>query len=119
EAVEAMRALVPAGIERQRVALEHALEQADHGGATLHDQPSLRSVAAQRMETESFVERTRRRDVLHGEADRKRTQFHAALPVGVEGVNVRPWCAAATLSWRRPCCSANRSRRNDDAVRPI
>src|SRR5262245_40664169 len=79
ECGQLLRLLVPAGIEREHVLLEHALEQPDDVVAVLEDQPVLRRVPAERLEAEHLVELLRRRDVLHREADRERPELHVML----------------------------------------
>src|SRR5262249_10363140 len=65
---------VPARVERQHVLVEHSLEEPDGGGLVLQDQPVLRRITADRLETEFFVERPRRTKVLdaqtHGEVSK-------------------------------------------------
>lgn len=50
--------LVPAGIEGEQVALEHALEQADHDAIVAQYQPVLRRITTGHREPQRFVERT-------------------------------------------------------------
>ncbi|MBA2557276.1 MAG: hypothetical protein H0V12_08045 [Chloroflexi bacterium] len=66
---------VPAGIERQRVPLEHTPEETDRCSAVLKDEPVLRLVAPDDREAKLFVERARSGEVPDGEA-------HGEIPEG-------------------------------------
>ena len=52
---------------------------ADHVRAVLQDQPILRGIAAEALETELLVEAPGRLDILDCQADRKRAEFHSLL----------------------------------------
>ncbi|KAG1251618.1 hypothetical protein G6F68_012188 [Rhizopus microsporus] len=77
--------LVPAGIESQQVALEHALEQSDHRAVAAQHQPVLCRVTTGDREAQRFIERTGGGQVLHREADRERAELHEEAP-GEDGV---------------------------------
>src|SRR5690606_27380990 len=67
---------VPAGVEGQDVALEHALKQADRRAAVLQDQPVLRLVAAANLEAEGSIECERGGEILDREAHGEIAQIH-------------------------------------------
>ena len=62
------------GVEGDDVALEHALEQADLRVAGGEDEPALVGLAVDHLEPESFVERLRRGEIVHGEAQGERSE---------------------------------------------
>ena len=55
ERIHFLRVTVPAGIERQHVFFEHALEQSDDAVLVLHDQPILVNVPAECAEGQFLV----------------------------------------------------------------
>jgi len=74
---------VPAGVERQHVLLEHALEEANLGGVVvLEDDPVLRRVARHHLEAELFVEHAGSGQILDGKADREVSELHGKSPDG-------------------------------------
>src|SRR6185295_4785924 len=101
ERVELLRVAVPAGIEREDVLLEHPLKEPDHMIAVLQNQPVLRSVPGESLETELLVERPRSREILDRQANRKIAELHSVAPF--KKVERLP----ASLSGRRevPCFS--------------
>ncbi len=80
EAVERLSRGVPAGIERQRVLIKHALKEADHAARAFHDQPALVGIACKDFKTEFFVKCARKRKVLDREADREISEIHISNP---------------------------------------
>src|SRR3954468_1411962 len=56
ELAERLCVLIPSRIERQGVALEHALKETDDGVPILEDLPSFRCVAGEGCEAKLFVE---------------------------------------------------------------
>ena len=76
---ERLRVLVPAGVEREDVLLEHALKEPDHVIAVLQNQPVLRGIPGEGLESELLVEAPRSLNVLDRQADRKRAEIHAFL----------------------------------------
>src|SRR2546422_4876208 len=76
---ELLSVAVPAGVEGENVLLKHPLKKPDGVIAVLQDQPVLRGVPGEDLETELFVEPARSLDILDSQADRKRAKFHALL----------------------------------------
>src|SRR5215212_1415033 len=70
---------VPARVEGENVLLKHALEKSDRVTTVLQDQPILRGIPSEDLETELFVESPRSLKILDSQADRKRAKFHALL----------------------------------------
>src|SRR5437660_5448978 len=58
---------------------KHPLKKPDHVIAVLQDQPVLRGIPGEDLETELFVETARSLDILDSQADRKRAKFHTLL----------------------------------------
>lgn len=69
EGVGVLAALVPAGVEGEDVALEHALEEADKGITVFHDEVVVVDVASKDGEAEGLVELFGGLDVFDVEAD--------------------------------------------------
>src|SRR5207249_12340230 len=61
------------------VLLKHPLKKPDRVSAVLSDQPILRGIPGEDLETELFAELPRSLDILDSQADRKRVKFHALL----------------------------------------
>src|SRR5690606_7851213 len=76
EGIERLGVLVPTRREGQHVLFEHPLEETYDDVPVFHNQPVLGHVAAEGLEPQLLVKGARRRDVLHGQAKRKGTQFH-------------------------------------------
>jgi hypothetical protein len=72
--------LVPAGIERQHVLVEHPVKQPDNVIAVFQYQPVLLGVTANLLETELRIKLTRCLEIIHGEAYRKSSQVHGDYP---------------------------------------
>ena len=79
ESVELLRVTVPAGIESENILFKHPLKQTGDGIPILQDQPVLRGISAESLETELLVERLRNLEILHSQADRKSTEFQPVL----------------------------------------
>jgi hypothetical protein len=73
--------VVPAGIERQYVPLEHAPEKAD-GGRLVHEDDPAFAVAVGHLKAEFFVERAGGGEVLDGETDREIAELHGGSSYG-------------------------------------
>ncbi len=73
---------VPPGVEGENVLLEHPLKKPDRVIAVLQDQPVLRCIPGEDLETELLVEPPRSLEILDSQADRERAEFHA-LPLSV------------------------------------
>jgi hypothetical protein len=68
---ELLGVAVPAGVEGENVLVKHALKQPDHVIAVLQDQPVLRGIPGEDLETKLLVECPRSLEVLDSQADRK------------------------------------------------
>src|SRR5574341_1229024 len=68
---EILSVAVPAGVKGEDVLLKHPLKQPDHVIAVLHNQPFLRGIAHEDLETELFVKVPRSLDILNSQTDRK------------------------------------------------
>lgn len=73
---------IPAGVERQAVLVEHALEQSDGAGFVLHD-GIMFAIAGDDSKAEFLIEGQRDGQILDGEADGKIAETHFAAPFGV------------------------------------
>jgi hypothetical protein len=67
---------IPAGVERETVLFEHALEETDRGLTVAEYEPVLLHVSAHGGETKFLVEGERGVDVFDGETDRESSKFH-------------------------------------------
>lgn len=74
--VEFLRVLVPAGVEREDVLVEHALEQADDMRAVLENQPVLSCIAMKRFEAKFLIETPGGFKILNRQTDGKSAEVH-------------------------------------------
>lgn len=79
ELLELVRVGVPARVEGQDVALEHALEEADGGLAVAQDEPAVLRLATQNREAKPLVELPGGGQVFHGQADREVAELQRRL----------------------------------------
>lgn len=70
--VERLSIAIPAGIECEHILLEHSLEEPDHASGAFHDEPVLRGVTAEHLESEFFVEDPLCLDILDRQANGER-----------------------------------------------
>jgi hypothetical protein len=70
---ELLSVAVPAGVEGENVLVKHALKQSDNVITVLQDQPVLRGIPGEDLETKLLVECLRSLEVLDSQADRKCT----------------------------------------------
>ena len=68
------------------------LKKADYVIAVFQDQPVLRGIPVEDLETELLVEALGSLEVLDGQANRKCSEFHVFAPFGIEAVV--PWTFA-------------------------
>ena len=94
---ELLGVAVPAGVEGEDVLLEHPLKQPDRVIAVLQDQPVLRGIPGEDLETELLVEAPRSLEILDRQADRKRAEFHALLL----SVQLRQYTVTCTMKRKR------------------
>jgi hypothetical protein len=66
-------------MQGENVLLKHPLKKPDSVIAVLQNQPVLRGIPGEDLETELFIEPPRSFEVLDGQANRKRAKFHALL----------------------------------------
>ena len=69
EVVQRSGLVVPSGVERHDVLVEHALEDADRLRAGPQDQPVLRGISGELPEAELLVEGLGGLEILDGQAD--------------------------------------------------